>query len=137
VDRVHKLWTAQGWPVHGSTVDLTVAGGRSSPELGLAAVSEHDGLPWRQRRQEGGHGNPSGGLTLGGEAARRASGGGERSSMMVIGVEQLGVRIGGKERSSERSVERQRRGAFYRAGRRWRGGEEAGSGGVLIPVSFK
>jgi hypothetical protein len=41
VDRVHGLWTAQGWPVHGSTVDLTVAGGRSSPELGLAAASVH------------------------------------------------------------------------------------------------
>jgi hypothetical protein len=40
--------------------------------------------------------------------------------MTAIGVEQLGVRIGGKERSSERSVERQRRGAFYRVGRRWR-----------------
>jgi hypothetical protein len=57
---------------------------------------------------------------MGGEATRWASGGGERSSMTAIGVEQLGVRIGGKERSSERSVERQRRGAFYRVGRRWR-----------------
>jgi hypothetical protein len=51
----------------------------------------------------------------------------------VIGVERLGARIGGKERSGERGVERQRRGAFYRVGRRWRGGEKAGSDGVLIP----
>jgi hypothetical protein len=29
------------------------------------------------------------------------------------------------------------RGAFYRVGRRWRGGEEAGGGGVLIPAGFK
>jgi hypothetical protein len=28
-------------------------------------------------------------------------------------------------------------GAFYRVGRRWRGGEEAGGGGVLIPVGFE
>jgi hypothetical protein len=42
VDRVHGLWTAQGWPVHGSTVDLTVVGSRSSPELSppIAMVSE-------------------------------------------------------------------------------------------------
>jgi hypothetical protein len=26
---------------------------------------------------------------------------------------------------------------FIGSGRRWRGGEEAGSGGVLIPVGFK
>jgi hypothetical protein len=71
VDRVHGLWTAQGWLVHGSTVDLTVAGGRSSPELGLAAVSEHDGLPWRQRRQEGGTGT----LAVGSPWAERQRGG--------------------------------------------------------------
>jgi hypothetical protein len=29
------------------------------------------------------------------------------------------------------------RGAFYRAGRRWRGGQEAGGSGVLIPVDFE
>jgi hypothetical protein len=28
-------------------------------------------------------------------------------------------------------------GALYRAGRHWRGGEEAGNGGVLIPVGFE
>jgi hypothetical protein len=28
-------------------------------------------------------------------------------------------------------------GTFYRAERRWRGDEEAGDGGVLIPVSFE
>jgi hypothetical protein len=28
------------------------------------------------------------------------------------------------------------RGAFYRPGRQWRGGEAAGSGGCLIPVGF-
>jgi hypothetical protein len=110
------------------------------PELTRARPSGRFGarrLAVEATEARGRHGNPSGGLTLGGEAARWASGGGERSSMTAIGVEQLGVRIGGKERSSERSVERQRRGAFYRAGRRWRGGEEAGNGGVLISVSFK
>jgi hypothetical protein len=42
VDRVHGLWTAQGWSVHGSTMDLTVVSGRSSPELSppVATVSE-------------------------------------------------------------------------------------------------
>jgi hypothetical protein len=28
-------------------------------------------------------------------------------------------------------------GAFYRVGRRWRGGEEADGGGVLIPIGFE
>jgi hypothetical protein len=31
-------WTALGWPVHGSTVDSTVANDRGSPVLGLAAA---------------------------------------------------------------------------------------------------
>jgi hypothetical protein len=52
-------------------------------------------------------------------------------------VERLGARIGGKERSGEHGVERLRRGAFFRAGRRFRGGEEAGGGGVLILVGFE
>jgi hypothetical protein len=68
---------------------------------------------------------------------RQTSDGGERSSVAVIGVDRLGARIGGKERSGECGVERRKQGTFYRAGRRWRGGEEAGSGGVLIPVSFE
>jgi hypothetical protein len=68
---------------------------------------------------------------------RRTRDGGERSSVATIGVERLGAQIGGKERSGERGVERWRRGAFYRAGRRWRGGEEGGGGGVLIPVGFE
>jgi hypothetical protein len=38
-------WTTSGWPVHGSTVDATVADGRGSPELGLAAAPSHGGLP--------------------------------------------------------------------------------------------
>jgi hypothetical protein len=84
VDRVHGLWTARGWPVHGSTVDLTVAGGRSSLELGLAAAPGHGGLPRRHGRQEGGTGTlvvgspwaegRRGGLaTVGSEARRRRS----------------------------------------------------------------
>jgi hypothetical protein len=56
VDRVHGLYTAREWLVHGSTVDLTVAGGRTSSELGLAAASGHDDLPRRHGRQEGGVG---------------------------------------------------------------------------------
>jgi hypothetical protein len=130
VDRVHGLWTAQGWSVHrgphsGRRPKLTEArpSGRSrARRLAVEALVVR-----------GQHGNPSGGLTLGGEAARWASGGGEQSTAAVIGVERLGARIGGKERSGERGVERQRRGAFYRVGRRWRGGEKAGSDGVLIP----
>jgi hypothetical protein len=68
---------------------------------------------------------------------RRTSDSGERSSVAVINVERLGAQIGGKERRGERGVERRRRVAFYRTGRRWRGGEEAGGGGVLIPVGFE
>jgi hypothetical protein len=37
-------------------MDLTVAGGQSSLELGLAAVLGHGGLPRRHGRQEGGAG---------------------------------------------------------------------------------
>jgi hypothetical protein len=47
-----SLWTAPGWPVHGSTVDTTVADGRGSLELGLAAAPGHGGLP-RGCRWEG------------------------------------------------------------------------------------
>jgi hypothetical protein len=36
--------------------DLTLAGGRSSPELGLAAALGHDDLPQMHGRQEGGAG---------------------------------------------------------------------------------
>jgi hypothetical protein len=70
---------------------------------------------------------------------RRTSDGGERSSTAAISVERLGAQIGWKERSGERGVERRRRrrGAFYRVGRRWRGGKEAGGGGVLSPVGFE
>jgi hypothetical protein len=56
VDRVHGLWTAQEWPVHGSTVDLKVAGGRSLSKLGLAAALGHGDLPRRHGRQKGGAG---------------------------------------------------------------------------------
>jgi hypothetical protein len=38
-------WTAQGWPVHGSTMDSTVADGWGSPELSLMAALGHGGLP--------------------------------------------------------------------------------------------
>jgi hypothetical protein len=68
---------------------------------------------------------------------RRTRDGGERSSAVVISVEQLGARIGGKEMRGERGVERRRRVAFYITGRRWRGGEEVGGGGILIPVGFE
>jgi hypothetical protein len=64
-------------------VDLTVAGGRSSPELGLAAAPGHGGLPRRHGRQDGGEGT----LVVGSpQAARRASGGGERNSAAVLDV---------------------------------------------------
>jgi hypothetical protein len=45
---------APGWPVHGSTVDSTVASGRGSLELGLTAAPVHGGSPameqWRKER---------------------------------------------------------------------------------------
>jgi hypothetical protein len=65
--RVHGLWTAEGCLVHGSTVGLTVASGHSGARRLVAEAPEARG--WR--------GDPGGGLTLGGEAARWASGGGE------------------------------------------------------------
>jgi hypothetical protein len=66
---------------------------------------------------------------------RRTSDGGEQRSAAVIGVERLGARIEGR-RGATRAVWRGG-GAFYGAGRRWRGGEEADGGGVLIPVGFE
>jgi hypothetical protein len=44
VDQVHGLWTAQEWSVHGSTIDLTVAGGQNSLKLVLAATPGHGDL---------------------------------------------------------------------------------------------
>jgi hypothetical protein len=48
--------TALGWPVHGSSVDSTVAGGRDSPELGLTVAPVHGGSPvmeqWRKEHVE-------------------------------------------------------------------------------------
>jgi hypothetical protein len=64
VDRARGL-------VHGSTMDLTVAGGRSSPELGLVAPPGHDGLPRRHQRQEGSAGT----LAVGSPLAERRRGG--------------------------------------------------------------
>jgi hypothetical protein len=65
---------------------LTVAGGRSSPELSLAAALGHGGVPRRQRRQEGGAGTLVVGSPRGRGVARRASGSGERSSVAALGV---------------------------------------------------
>jgi hypothetical protein len=48
-------WIAQGWPVHGSTMDSTMADSRGSLELGLMAVAAcRDGgkakvVMWRNR----------------------------------------------------------------------------------------
>jgi hypothetical protein len=63
-----------------STMDLTVVGDRSSPELSLAAALGHGGLPWRHGKQEGGAGTlvagsprvegRRGGLTTVGSEAR-------------------------------------------------------------------
>jgi hypothetical protein len=46
-------WTTLGWPVHGSTMDSTVADGRGSSELSLAAAPGHGGLPRGWRRERG------------------------------------------------------------------------------------
>jgi hypothetical protein len=53
-------------------VDLTVAGGRSSPELGLDTAPGHGGLPRRHGRQEGGAGT----LVAGSPRAEGRRGGG-------------------------------------------------------------
>jgi hypothetical protein len=45
VDSVHGSVDRVGWPVHGSTVDSTVADGRGSPELSLTATQGRGGLP--------------------------------------------------------------------------------------------
>jgi hypothetical protein len=60
------------------TMDLTVAGCRSSPELGLAAAPGHDDLPWRHERQEGG----AGALVAGSPRAE-----GRRGGLAVVGSE--------------------------------------------------
>jgi hypothetical protein len=53
VDSVHGSVDSAGGPVHGSTVDSTVADGRGSPELGLMAAPGRGGL-LRGWQQEGG-----------------------------------------------------------------------------------
>jgi hypothetical protein len=44
VDSVHGWMDCAGWPVHGCTVDCTMADGRGSPELGLTAAPGRGGL---------------------------------------------------------------------------------------------
>jgi hypothetical protein len=119
--------------VHGSTVDprTELTGARPSGRSGAQRLATE------AREASGRHGDPSGGVTSDGGAVRWTSDGGERSSAVVISVERLGARIGGKERRGERGVERLRRVAFYRTGRQWRGGEEVGGGGILIPIGFE
>ena len=137
MDRAHRSGGPRaggGSRVHGGPAD----GAR--PELTGARPSGRSGAPRlaaEAREASGRHGDPSGGLTSDGGAVTRTSDAGERSSAAVIGVERLGARIGGKERRDERGVERRRRVAFYSTGRRWRGGEEVGGGGILIPVGFE
>jgi hypothetical protein len=86
VDRVHGLWTARGWPVHGSTVDLTTAGGRRAHRSSRSGPLRAWRLAAEAREARGRRGEPSGGLTLGGGTARRPSDGGERNSAAALGV---------------------------------------------------
>jgi hypothetical protein len=137
VDRAH----GSGGPRagDGSWVHYGPADG-ARPELAGAWPSGRTGAPRlaaEAREASGRHGDPSGRLTSDVGAVRRTSDGGERSSAAVISVERLGAWIGGKERRGERGVEGRRRVAFYWTGRRWRGGEEVGGGGILIPVGFE
>jgi hypothetical protein len=53
---------------------------------------------------------------------RRTSDGGERSSAAAIGVERLGAQIKGRRGAASAVWRGGGGGAFYRAGRRWRGG---------------
>jgi hypothetical protein len=46
-------WSAQGWPVHGSTMDATVVDGRGSLELCLTTAPGHGDL-LRGWQREGG-----------------------------------------------------------------------------------
>jgi hypothetical protein len=94
------------------------------------------------REAKGRGGDPSGGLTLGGEAVRWASGGGEQSSAAALGVRGArgeeswghGVegwwrglpyigsgRRGGGQRGEERSVEVRFKGGELRGRLPWRG----------------
>ncbi len=121
-------------PVHGGP-----AGG-ARPELtGARAAGRYGSLVVAASGRGGGERRRDADLVLtGGRGAPELAGGErEQAAAVAIGVARLGARIGGKERRGERGVERRRRGAFYRAGRRWRGGEEADGGGKLIPVGFE
>jgi hypothetical protein len=83
------------------------------PEFTGARPSCHARAWWlaaEAREASGRREDPSGGLTSDGGVMRRTYDSGERSSMAAIGVERLGARIGGKERSGECGVERRRRG---------------------------
>jgi hypothetical protein len=53
---------------------------------------------------------------------RRTSDSGERSSVAVIGLERLGAQIEGRRGAACAMWRGGGGGAFYRAGRRWRGG---------------
>jgi hypothetical protein len=45
VDSVHGSVDHAGWPVHGSTMDSTMADSRGSPKLSLTTTPGLDGLP--------------------------------------------------------------------------------------------
>jgi hypothetical protein len=64
-----------------------VAGGRSSPELSLAASPGHGGLPRRHGRQEGDAGTLVVRSPRTEVAVRRTNDSGEQSSVATIGVE--------------------------------------------------
>jgi hypothetical protein len=48
-----------GWPIHGSTMDSTVAGGRGSPELGQTAAPVHGASPAMEQWRKEHVGSPS------------------------------------------------------------------------------
>jgi hypothetical protein len=70
-----------------------MAGGQSSPELGLAAASGARWLAAEAWEARGRRGDPSGGLTSGGEVARRASGVAQCARHSGRGGEERGVRM--------------------------------------------
>jgi hypothetical protein len=114
--------TTQGWPVHGSTMDLIVADGRGSLELGLTAVLVRGGLPRGWQGEGGNIARPGEPLTGAWTVARRwcTDDGTSASSGYGVGTNEEGRRQGERVRCSTGAWV-----PFYRVGRgRCRGWSE-------------
>ncbi len=122
VDRVHGLWTARGWPVHGSIVDHTMAGGRRAHRSSRSGPLRAWRLAAEAREARGRRGEPH---RLHGRAAagrRWADDGEERTAAAALGGGALRCGGGGGRGGEGCGIAVGWRWPFIGSGGVWRGG---------------